>query len=348
MRLKLFLFFGISVLCVFNLSAQDIHFSQFHVSPLLQNPANAGYFNCNYRFTAIYRSQWNSVTVPYKTFAGSYDMRFVSKQSSKKDIFGAGAVLFSDKAGDGDFTHSNFGVAGSYHKNVDKFFGINYLGGGVMMSYGGGSIDYMKLRFPDQYVTPGVINPTSAEAPFNSFNYFDMSAGIEYNWLPDNKQNHVQIGAAIYHINEPKKTFRAGGNSRISRKYLLHGSGQIRTGERLVLFPKAQYSRQLKNNELMFGTLARLDLDKMKNDLYGVYVGLFTRIVGDSARAVSGDALIFVTRLDVKQLSIAFSYDINVSSLSPASSARGGPELSLIYIGCLPRSSGKLIYCPRF
>jgi hypothetical protein len=95
MRLKLLLFFGISVLSIAVLRAQDIHFSQFYVSPLLQNPANAGYFNCNYRFTAIYRSQWNSITVPYKTFAGSYDMRFVPKRSSNKDIFGVGAVLFS-------------------------------------------------------------------------------------------------------------------------------------------------------------------------------------------------------------------------------------------------------------
>jgi hypothetical protein len=98
----------------------------------------------------------------------------------------------------------------------------------------------------------------------------------------------------------------------------------------------------------MFGTLLRLDLDKMKNDLYGVYLGAFTRIVGDESRAISGDAMVFVTRLDVKQLSMAFSYDINMSSLAEASAARGGPEISLIYIGCIPSSPKFSGYCPRF
>jgi hypothetical protein len=98
----------------------------------------------------------------------------------------------------------------------------------------------------------------------------------------------------------------------------------------------------------MFGSLVRLDLDKMKSDYYGVYFGLFGRFVGDASKSLAADAVTFMTRLDVKQLSIAFSYDVNVSSLKLASDSRGGPEFSLIYIGCLKRGNPKGVYCPRF
>ena len=41
---------------------QDINFSQFYELPLLRNPALAGIFNGNVRFTGAYRNQWESVT----------------------------------------------------------------------------------------------------------------------------------------------------------------------------------------------------------------------------------------------------------------------------------------------
>ncbi len=46
---------------------QDIHFSQFFETPLLRNPALAGIFTGDLRVQALYRTQWNSVTVPYQT-----------------------------------------------------------------------------------------------------------------------------------------------------------------------------------------------------------------------------------------------------------------------------------------
>ena len=50
-----------------NCHAQDIHFSQFFETPLLRNPALAGIFSGDLRIQAVYRNQWNSVTVPYQT-----------------------------------------------------------------------------------------------------------------------------------------------------------------------------------------------------------------------------------------------------------------------------------------
>ena len=55
------------------LLAQDIHFSQFWMSPLIQNPANAGGEE-DIRAILNYRDQWKSIGTPYKTFNASFDM----------------------------------------------------------------------------------------------------------------------------------------------------------------------------------------------------------------------------------------------------------------------------------
>ena len=39
---------------------------------------------------------------------------------------------------------------------------------------------------------------------------------------------------------------------------------------------------------------------------------------------------------------------VNTSLLKNPSAARGGPEISIIYIGCIPERSSKAVYCPRF
>ncbi len=46
-------------------AAQDIHFSEFYNTPLQLNPSYTGFFNGDYRFTAIYRDQWSTIGVPF-------------------------------------------------------------------------------------------------------------------------------------------------------------------------------------------------------------------------------------------------------------------------------------------
>jgi len=57
--------------------AQDIHFSQFYMSPLNLNPAMTGVMNCKTRFVANYRNQWASVLKAnaYNTYSASYDQK---------------------------------------------------------------------------------------------------------------------------------------------------------------------------------------------------------------------------------------------------------------------------------
>ena len=116
--------FGISILLFPKIFAQDIHFSQFNENPSLVNPALTGQSHV-LKASVIYRDQWRSVTVPYKTFGASIEMKLKASNWDKqgdhatmkfKKSFSRNALgisFFSDKAGDGNMgtTQANLSYA---------------------------------------------------------------------------------------------------------------------------------------------------------------------------------------------------------------------------------------------
>jgi hypothetical protein len=95
------------------LYAQDLHFSQYMQTPSLVNPALTG-ASTVVRASVIYKDQWRSVTVPYKTYGASFEMKFKASNWEKADKFktktykqsfsrmAGGLSFFRDKAGDGN------------------------------------------------------------------------------------------------------------------------------------------------------------------------------------------------------------------------------------------------------
>ena len=73
--MKRFTLLLICFLCGSFLNGQDIHFSQYYMAPLTQNPAMAGALN-NAEAYMNYKNQWKVVTSPYKTYAVSYIHEF--------------------------------------------------------------------------------------------------------------------------------------------------------------------------------------------------------------------------------------------------------------------------------
>jgi hypothetical protein len=76
---------------------QDLNFSQFYEQPLLRNPALGGIFDCNFRVKSVFRNQWQSVTVPYRTGGLSAEMKFPGNAGSWHNV---GLQLMYDVAGD--------------------------------------------------------------------------------------------------------------------------------------------------------------------------------------------------------------------------------------------------------
>ena len=121
MRKLSILYFLLNVLIT---SAQDIHFSQFNAAPLDLNPANNGLFDGDYRFILNHRNQWSSITLPYNTYSGSFDMVLPTDQWKIKNlptgIWGAGIVFNDDKSGDGQLNLIEAKVSLSYTQKINK------------------------------------------------------------------------------------------------------------------------------------------------------------------------------------------------------------------------------------
>ena len=80
--------------------------------------------------------------------------------------------------------------------------------------------------------------------------------------------------------------------------------------------------------------------------MQAIQFGLWARISNHWQKALETDALILSTRLDYNQFSVGFSYDLNISSLRPASNGNGAFEIALNYLICGPGRRG--VYCPTF
>lgn len=334
---------ALTVVCFFGLqeiTAQDIHFSQFYASPLTLNPTMTGFMEADFRLAGIYRNQWASVTTPFKTYSFSYDMRVLQNKLGK-DLLGVGGMMFNDKSGDGDLTNMSFMVSASYHKAIGT---KNYLALGVQGGYVQKKLDVKKLVFPSQY--------DSGDQTFNTqmqngesnltgdpITQIDVNLGLLWHGRLSDKVGLFN-GFSYFHLTKPKDSF-LGSDNRLSSRYVIHGGGKIKMSEKISLLPNYIVMLQNKAQEVNLGTAVEYDYKTGKGESVIFSLGAWYRLV---------DAVIFSASIDYKNARLGFAYDVNTSDLKTVSNGKGAYEISLIYLGFLPQSSDNTpIYvpCPR-
>lgn len=331
--LKLFLpfnryWFTVLFFSIFNLqfslltsNAQDIHFSQFNRSPLNLNPANTGFFDGDFRISGIHRNQWKSVTVPYKTFSGAFDMT-TPFPNAENNLIGAGIVFNSDKAGDSEYGIFEGALSTSLIKNIGGD-SVHFISGGIQLGFVQESYNYAKLTFDNQYdgdaFNPLINGETIADTKFI---YFDLSAGV--NWLfRINERVNLGAGVSLFHINKPRLSFMGNSSSKLNRKVALDVKSSIGITENIFLLPALLYQTQYKYKELDFGSNVKFIVNKKPGKFIALYAGLWMR---------SKDAIFPSIGLDYNDLNLGLSYDINTSDLKRASNSKGAYEISLTYI----------------
>ena len=145
------------------LLGQDIHFSQSHFSPLNISPGFAGMFAEDVRIMGSYRSQWQSVPVPYLTFSGAADMKLPNLIRANDKISLAGGVHFNyDQAGDSELSLSSFGVTGALHYKIND---MNTLSLGVQSVASQRSFSISGLQFNNQF--DGELYDPNRDFPYN-------------------------------------------------------------------------------------------------------------------------------------------------------------------------------------
>jgi type IX secretion system PorP/SprF family membrane protein len=316
-------------------NAQDIHFSQFYMAPLEQNPAMAG---ADHDLQAIlnYKNQWATVASPYKTIAFSYDMRLTKPTMKNRGFWGAAINFYSDNSGDANMGTTQANLTVAYHVMTGQY---SHLGLGVMGGYAQRSVNYSALQWGNQYdgtsYNPALPTGEPAGAA-NSVSYIDGAAGLE--WTNDNSSgaidvtdNHAlkwNVGLALFHFTQPKYSFYSSGE-KLYMRYTFHANALVSLGgSNMALAPGLIFYEQGGANEFYIGSLVRFMLKQNSK-----YTGAFkASALSLGAYYRNADAIVAAMLLEYANYAMGVSYDFNVSSLTPASKSLGGIELSLRFV----------------
>eukprot|EP01030_Chromulinospumella_sphaerica_P034383 gene34383-biopygen12341 len=285
--------------------AQDIHFSQFDMQPLVVNPAFTGMFDGQARAGAIYRNQWGSVTVPYVTMGAYGDMPLYVDQSG--GYLAAGLQVFNDKAGDGNLQNFTGALSLAYHKTLGRSADLAV---GLQGGYAQKSIDLSRLYFGDESVNGTFVPGTSNEYQLgigNSVSYYVVNAGVSL--AGGSQALSYVIGLGANNLNQPNDALLKKQTSTVGLD--MRYTGQLglsaRASERLYLRPAAILQMQASAMEIIAGN----------EFLY--YMAILN------------------AGIELKGIRIGIAYDYNISSLNTASKGRGGFEIALRYVAPYPQ-----------
>lgn len=300
-------------------SAQDIHFSQFQAAPSNLNPSLTGAFTGDYRFSAIHRNQWNSVSKPYSTFGVSADAK------APKDIerLGAGASIYHDITGDSRYRTLQIALSASYRIFLTSD-STHRLAAGLRPRFEHKSIDVSQLSFDNQYngTRYDPSRSTGESLARQQRNYLDADLGLRYALHPDKERNYG-AGIALYNLFKPQQSFYDAGKVRRDRRMTLFAEGTHPVSADINILPAAYLGIQGKYHELIFGTEGEYILKDKLGMYRSIFLGLWYR---------TRDAGFVTAGLRYDEWRLGLSYDVNVSELEPASKNRGGFEISLRYI----------------
>lgn len=321
--------------------AQDIHFSQFGEVPQLVNPALTATTH-DMRASLNYRTQWSSITVPYRTYGAAFETKLHllgwKKVSQKTGTFtrstkntGVGLFCFRDIAGSGNMGTTKVGLsvsttvaAGSKHS----------LSAGLSGAYGQYSINFEQLKWASQYNGTNYDPNLSSGEDFSnsSFGNFDAAAGLQWTYgkgemyMRSNDEIKANFGISAFHVNRPRYSFLGNSAEQLKMKLIVNGGMLIGVrGTSLDIVPSFIYSSQGPLRELIAGSFFKYNL--RENSRYTGFIDASAISIGAFYR--NRDAVIVTTLYEFGKYALGISYDVNTSKLNTASGHRGGLELTL-------------------
>ena len=323
-----------------NLLGQDIHYSQFYNSPLNINPALTGVFNGDVRGIVSIRDQWRSVSVPYTTFTGNFDMKMYPKKSTK-GFFGLGAIFNYDQAGDGNYNVTDINLTGSYNYLLNK---NNVLSAGLLLGAATEGFTESGLTWDSQWdnlkydPARGTGEPTDAAARFS---YLETGVGVNYRYQKTSR-TFFNVGVAAWHLTTPTAEFSGDVTSEIPIRIAVNFEGLFQLASKFDLQVHTNYNNQDAYQELVFGGLGRIHINQAAGSKYALDLGASYRTSG---------FLIPTIALHYNQWYIGASYDVTIGDgplLNEHNIWQAGPEVHIRYILTKVKPLSEKKACPIF
>ncbi len=330
------------------LSAQDIHWSLYNMSPLTLNPALTGSYLGTARIGGIYRDQaFKSSGTPgftgYTTPSFYVDAPIFA--IGKRDWIGIGGMFYADEAGSASLTNQGAYASIAYHKALDKK-GNTLLSFGVQGGLLSRDIDLEGLEFGDE-ILAGFNGNTSFTSPSRDnlagSSAFNLNAGVMLT-ARLNKLTDLNIGLSFQNILSPNYSINnqtvntPKGARDLPLAFKFHGQFNFSMGKKWLLSPTFLYNQAYAANEIQVQTMLGYKLNN--KDPMIIKLGPGYRL-GDAVSALLG--------VDYKSFRFGASYDFTVSNLSDINNGQGAFEFALSYIIKIFKAPAvkPVVICPR-
>ncbi len=302
------------------LKSQDIHFSNWNMSPLNLNPANTGMFEGDGRLIFNYRNQWKGVPVPYSTFSFGGDFN-LNKPLIKGTGEAIGLIFNHDASGDGKYTITDFKVPFNHKFSFRKDSGLT-IAFGVLGGVSNVKIDPNKLSYDKQWdgdaYNKGLVNGENFNLLSKTFTDVSLGTVIQkkftQHWM-------ISAGYGISHLNKPNISFY--NTSGITLKPKHNESLMVKYSFSNISSVVLEYygNQQQKFRENLVGLSYYYTIEPKTGTT--VNIGFLNR---------AGDAMITTLGLQHNNMRLQGSYDYNYSQFKKATNGKGAFEISFIYI----------------
>lgn len=304
------------------MTAQDLHFSNFHSFSNYFNPATTGLGAENLKANFQYRSQWAKIPQAYRSIGVNLQQQ--------KDRFSWGGILHKNGAGIGSLQTTGGLLTGAFKQQLAR--GDNQLSLGIGLGFLQKTIDPSALKFDVQYrpeIGYEVGNGNQENFVQTNSTAIDFTIGGLWEGALNGNQNiKTQLGFALAHIHIPNMGFKDVMNE-LNAKTVVHGQVDLPFSSKSRLMPYFVFQKQNVHQEFLIGVRTKRQI----NEKTHIRTGAAYRL---------NDALVFQAGLDWENKSLTFNYDLNHSSLTRVTSGQGAFELAFaIELGKRPKNRKK-------
>ena len=311
----------------FQVNAQDPHFTQQFDNPLYLNPAQSGNGEKLNRLVFNYRDQWRTVPAPFSTTFLSFDRNLFSDE---KQRIGGGIQLLYDRGGDGHLATVQTSIAPSY----TRIFKERY-------AFSAG----LQLGVINRLIKAGnLIFENEGEKVRGSGIKLDLGVGAHLKTYFGKKKYPINVGFALHNLTKPNLSIIEESNDNRPIRLNTYATSEVFLANGWSINPVLHLQFQEKSRDILPLVYAKKLIEKKKPDLIPSLESKTNDSLNiDGAKkqrkmafSVGGgyriqDAIMLYGALELNDLKIGLSYDINTSGLKEASRSFGAVELLVKY-----------------
>lgn len=319
------------------LKGQDVHFSQYDLSPLSLNPAETGSFEGDWRAAINFRQQWKAIGKPFQTVAASYDQNIYVLPGN----FSAGLLFIGDQSGSIDLAHNRAYLSLGY--KVIK--GDWTMSAGLQAGFVSKNYNLTGTTFPEQYNSDiGLFDPNmtlSERGLGNQTGYFDLNMGL----LAEKRfeTSVLTAGFSMLHLNRPNVSF-FDQKDQLPERYNTYVRLKQNFNNNLYVRPSVLMSLHAKAQEVVLGGDFGMYFSGNDAGVREAYVGVDMR----NGVERNGDAIIASAGFLYQNFHFGIAYDVNYSNLDRVTNNRGAFEISVVYISPSTAINRIIIPCDRY